>query len=274
MSNFDKINDALSSIASDSPVALELSALVVTEKADTSIALVDEAGYRMAKAYHALLEKKDMDEVRPVLKSAAQLLLAAAGELNAEYRVMSKSEFEDYAVGAIAKANESGIAGAELDSLKTSIDIAGVLFKGDNAGKSFQIPLPIIAKADATGEVDEDAETPPPAAAAAGEGEKPETDTAKGGEEEPSAAGDEATGEEAPAAAAADADAAPSGDEAPAAEAAAGDGDTPEEVAKKALLDKDDFDSEVVFKGWPMDLNNPEDDLVWGSDPAAEAVTE
>jgi hypothetical protein len=250
MSTLDKISEALRNLDSDSPVAEALSAVVGTEKADASIPLVDAAGYRMAKAFHALHDGGSVDDVRPMLKSASALLLAACGELAGDYRVMSKAEFEEFAAGEIAKAAEGGIEGAQLEALRTAIDVASVLFKGDNADKKFTIPLPVIVKADATeepGEGDEegegegdDADTNP----GEGEGEKPE------GEGDDDAEGEKPEGEK------------PEGD-------ADADGDAEGDKGEGEDVEKKDDDADDIAKAWPIDMSADGEpaEPVWGFDP-------
>lgn len=247
MSTLDKISEALRNLDSDSPVAEALAAIVGTEKADSALPLVDAAGKRMADAFNAMNSGKSIDDVRPLLKSAASLLLVASGDHAADYRTMSKAEFEEFAAGEIAKAAEAGIEGGQLDSLRTSIDVANVLFKGDNAARRFTLPLPIVAKA-----------------APAEEEEAPAADA--GGEE---GADDAATGE---------AEAAPAAEEPaaeePAAEAAAdeaADESASDDTEKK---DEDtDEDGEPVLKSWPIDMSvKGEHDPEWGFDSPAPAA--
>lgn len=262
-----KIHETLARLDSDSPVARELSALVATEKADTNIPLVDEAGYRMSKAFGMLLNNKPMDDITPLLKSSAHLLLVVAGEVDAEYRTMSKDEFEDYAVEAIAKADAEGLEATELQGLRTALDVAGVLFKGDNASKSFRIPLPIETAKAAEGGEGEGGEGDE---AAPAEGDAPAGDPPS--DAPPLSAEEQAKADEEAAAAAAAEDA-PTGETeaAPAGDEATGDGDEETEVAKSASDDPNDFNSPVeVHKGWPVDMNGTEE-MTWGADPGEEA---
>ena len=262
MSNLDKLSEVIRNLDSDSLVAAALASVVGTEKSDSAIPLVDAAGQRMWDAFTQLQDGKSIDDVRDLLKSAAGLLLVSCGEHKADYRTMSKSEFEDFAAGEIAKAAESGAAGEHLSSLAIAIDVAAVLFKGDNADRKFKIPLPVMAKSDTTEE----------APAAEGDEEAPAADDAPTGETEAAPA----EGEEAPAA-----EAAPAAEEAaPAAEAAA-EGD--DEVAKTDDAEEgkpadevvaksaDDFDNADEVTTWPLDMSvKKSDDPDWGYDTAAE----
>ena len=260
MSTLDKISEALSNLDSDSPVAEALAAVVGTEKSESALPLVDAAGHRMADAFHGLHDGKSVDDVRPLLKSAAALLLAASGDLQADYRTMSKSEFEEFAAGEIAKAAEAGIEGGALDSLKVAIDVANVLFKGDNASRRFALPLPVVAKsveggdeepaADEGGEAAEDAPTDP---------------AAEGGEAAPAAEAADEGGEAAPAAEGGE------GGEEPAADAAA-DESASDDTEKKDDEDKDgetDENGEPVVTSWPVDMRGSPSDPAGGCGAAA-----
>jgi hypothetical protein len=262
------ISETLRNLDSDSPVAQALAAVVGTEKSDSAPLLVDVAGQRMWDAFCGLQEGKSVDDVRDLLKSASALLLVASGDHVADYRTMNKAEFETYAAGEISKAAEAGIEGGALDALRTALDVAQILFKGDNESRSFSLPLPLVAKS-----------------APAGEGDAPAADDAPTGETGAAPAADaaaaKAENDAADAAAdAVDANAAPEADATPPAET---------DTAEVGKGDKTDDENETVAKSddsdaWPLDMaksvdtDDEPDAPEWGFDspaaPAAEAATE